>query len=66
MTSSGLPHALATCRIDVVQCRRFSSGNSRAAAIIAIASAKDCSISTTFSRIRIVSSFLLVDWDVPK
>jgi hypothetical protein len=57
---------LATWRNDVAQCRRFSSGNSCAAAIIAIASAKDFSISTTFSLIRIKSSFLLVDGDVPK
>jgi hypothetical protein len=66
MTSSGLSKALAICRNDVVQCRRFCSGSSSAAAIMAIASAKDFSIKTAFSRIRITSSFLLVDGDSHK
>jgi hypothetical protein len=65
MISSGRSIALANCRSEVVQCRFSSSRSSSEAAIMAIASAKDFSIKTASSLIRISSSFPVMDGDAP-
>ena len=55
--------ALANCRSDVDQCLLSCTGSSFEAAIMAIASWKDGSISPVFSGIRSLSWFLQMDGD---